>query len=188
MFIVKNRKFFFTLSALLIAGSIAVMVMLGFNFGIDFKGGSILEVSYSEARPEAQVIKTKLDTLGLGTYIMSPVGTNKFVLKMRDITPAEKTAVLQSFVDTDPAVASTYGEVKEERFNSIGPVVGAELKNKALLAIAIVILCMLRLHSARYQNLLHHGNMVWRPLLHLHMTSLFLQEYLFSGLISMEEK
>jgi preprotein translocase subunit SecF len=136
MFIVNNRKIFFTLSGLLIAGSIVIMFLFGFNFGIDFRGGSILEVSYVNARPAPEAIKSDLDKLGLGIYILSPLGDSKFVLKTRDITPSEKTTIMQvlSIDPTNPA--------KEERFNSIGPLVGTELKNKALLAIAIVVICI----------------------------------------------
>jgi preprotein translocase subunit SecF len=136
MFIVNNRKFFFIFSALLILGSVAAMFIFGFNFGIDFKGGSILEVSYANARPAPETVKAELDKLKLGAYILSPLGDNKFVLKTKDITPAEKSSVVQA-LSTDQS-----NPAKEERFNSIGPAVGTELKNKALLAIAIVVICI----------------------------------------------
>ncbi|MEI6843643.1 MAG: protein translocase subunit SecF [bacterium] len=143
MFIVNYRKVFFALSGVLIVGSIVAMVMFGFNFGIDFKGGSILEVSYQNARPDMESIKTDLNTLGLGTYILTPLGDSKYVLKARDLTPAEKTQVFNVLSGSgDPAFAERYGVTKEERFNSIGPVVGQELKNKALLAIALVVICI----------------------------------------------
>ncbi len=136
MFIVNNRKFFFILSGLLVAGSIAAMVMFGFNFGIDFKGGSILEVSYAGNRPAASEIKSTLDGLGLGTYILTPSGDSSYILKTREITPDEKVMVMSAFQkdSSNPA--------KEEKFNSLGPVVGSQLKNKALIAIAVVILCI----------------------------------------------
>ena len=136
MFIVNNRKIFFTLSGLLIAGSIVAMVVFGFNFGIDFKGGSILEVSYANGRPAQDVIKTELDKLNLGAYTLSPVGNSNYVLKARDITPAEKTSIEQA-LSTDQA-----NPAKEESFNSIGPTVGAELRSKALLSIALVVICI----------------------------------------------
>ena len=136
MFIVNHRKIFFTLSALLVAGSIAAMVMFGFNFGIDFKGGSILEVSYAQTRPALDATKADLDQLGLGAYTLTPSGTSNFILKARDLTPAEKT-VVEEALSKDPNNPAT-----EVRFNSIGPVVGQELKNKALVAIAVVIVCI----------------------------------------------
>lgn len=143
MSIINNRKFFFILSTLLIVGSFLVMAVFGFNFGIDFKGGSILEVSFKpvkiddivalqSSRPTLEKVKVELDKLNLGAYILTPSGENNYILKTRDITPTEKTSILSVLGSS----------AKEERFNSIGPVVGNELKNKALLAIAIVIICI----------------------------------------------
>ncbi len=136
MFIVNNRKFFFALSTLLVAGSIIAIALFGFNLGIDFKGGAVLEVSYAAVRPAPETIKSTLNTLNLGTYILTPSGDLNYVLKTRDVTPAEKVLVLSAF-QKDPA-----NPAKEEKFNSLGPVVGTQLKNKALVAIAVVILCI----------------------------------------------
>jgi preprotein translocase subunit SecF len=136
MFIVNNRKFFFALSGLLIVGSIVAMFMYGFNFGIDFKGGSLLEVSYVNARPELEATKTELNKLDLGNYILTPSGDKNYILKARDITPAEKTSII-GVLSKDTA-----NPAKEEKFNSIGPVVGTQLKNKAFIAIIAVIICI----------------------------------------------
>lgn len=136
MFIVNNRKFFFLLSALLIAGSVLAIWIYGFNLGIDFKGGSILEVSYESARPSLETTRGELDKLGLGNYLLTPSGDNKFILKARDLSPTEKVVVMSAFQKDPNNIA------KEEKFNSLGPVVGSQLKNKALIAIAIVILCI----------------------------------------------
>ncbi len=136
MFIVNNRKFFFLLSALLILGSVLAIWMYGFNLGIDFKGGSILEVSYANTRPNLETTKAELDKLGLGNYILTPSGDNKFILKARDLSPTEKVVVMSAFQKDPNNIA------KEEKFNSLGPVVGSQLKNKALIAIAVVILCI----------------------------------------------
>lgn len=136
MFIVKNRKFFFALSSILVIGSIVAMFVFGLKLGIDFKGGSLLEVSYSETRPDLNTTKQALDQLGLGNYVLTPSGNLNYILKTRDLTPSEKTVVLSAFQKDPNNVA------KEEKFNSIGPVVGTQLKNKALLAILAVIVCI----------------------------------------------
>ena len=136
MFIVNHRKFFFALSALLVGGSIVAMFVFGLNVGIDFKGGSSLEVSYAAARPDLDSTKADLNTLNLGTYILTPSGTSGYILKTRDITPAEKTAVL-SVLSKDPA-----NPAHEEQFNTLGPVVGNELRKKAFIAIIAVIICI----------------------------------------------
>ena len=136
MFIVNHREFFFTLAAVLVISAISAFVMFGFHLGIDFKGGSIIEVSYTNARPTAETVKTNLDTLGLGDYVLAPSGTNEFILKSRELSQTEQTSVVSAFsVDpTNPAI--------EEMSNTIGPSVGSEMESKALYAIGMVILCI----------------------------------------------
>lgn len=143
MFIVNNRKLFFGLSLLLVVGSFVAVYIYGLNFGIDFKGGSILEVSYPSLpvetmtqRPDAESIKTRLNGLNLGSYILTPSGDSNYILKTREITPAEKTQIVGVFSNNGNI------EIKEERFNSVGPTVGTELKNKAYLAIIVVLVCI----------------------------------------------
>ena len=136
MFIVNNRKFFFALSGLLVLGSIVAMFVFGLKLGIDFKGGSILEVSYATDRLSMELVKSKLDTFGLGNYVLSPSGNSNFILKAKDLSPGEKTVVLSAFQQNQSNPA------KEERFNSLGPVIGTQLKNKALIAIVLVVIAI----------------------------------------------
>jgi len=136
MFVVNNRKLFFFVSILLVIGSFLSIYIYGLNFGIDFKGGSILEVSYADQRVNTETIKTGLNNLNLGSYILTPFGEKSYILRAREITPAEKTTVLGVFSNNNSI------QIKEERFNSVGPTVGSELKNKAYIAIIIVIICI----------------------------------------------
>lgn len=140
MFVALYRKTFFIISAVLTVASIAAVIVFGFNLGIDFKGGALLEVSYPQTidgnstRPALEEVQTRIDTLSLGGYSVRPSGEDTFIVRTRDISPEEKGKLL--------SVLSTDGKTlpKEERFNSIGPVVGKELKHKAFVAIAVVIL------------------------------------------------
>lgn len=94
-----------------------------------------MEVSYETSRPNLDVVKPRLDALNLGTYVLAPSGDLKYVLKARDIKPEEKTKIVTA-LSKDAFLA------KEESFTSIGPVVGTQLKNKAMIAIIIVIICI----------------------------------------------
>jgi preprotein translocase subunit SecF len=122
--------------------SVFAMVRFGFNFGIDFKGGSILEVSYPKMedgkslRPDIYSVKETLSTLSLGNTLVSPMGEYGFSIKMKEISQDEKKTLLETLANSSNLA------IKEERFNSIGPSVGSELRNKAYTAIAVVILCI----------------------------------------------
>src|SRR3989344_4407319 len=143
MFIVNHRKFFFVLSSILVLSSVIIVLVYGFNLGIDFKGGSLLEISYVIERPALETVKSDLDKLGLGTYILTPAADLRYILKTREITPAEKTEILSALSEiTVVGGTATVNVAKEERFNSIGPVVGSQLKNKAMVAIIVVIICI----------------------------------------------
>lgn len=137
MFIINNRKFFFILSAILILASFFSIWKYGFNLGIDFKGGSVLEVSYESNRPQKDLISAELEKLGLGNFILTPSGDLNYILKTRELNPTEKVIVMSAFQKDPSNVAS------EEKFSSVGPVVGDQLKDKALIAISIVIICIL---------------------------------------------
>jgi preprotein translocase subunit SecF len=135
MFIVNHRKIFFTFSSILIIGSIVAMFLFGFNIGIDFKGGSLLEVSFAN-RPSVDAVKAELNTQNLGDYTLTPSGSNDYILKTRQLSPAEKTQI-ESALSSDPNNPAT-----EVSFDSIGPSVGAQLESKALTAIIVVIICI----------------------------------------------
>lgn len=134
MTIVKHRKIFFILSALLLAGSILAPFILGFHYSTDFLGGSILEVKYEGERPDMATAQAKLEPLGLGNFSLRPSGDLNYVLRAREISPVEKSAVISALSDE--------GKLKltEERFNSVGPVVGESLKQKSYTAIGVVVL------------------------------------------------
>lgn len=134
MFIVRYRKIFFIVTLLLVVFSVGSMVVRGFNFGIDFTGGTILEVSYDDARPNIQDVRSKLDKLSLGAYSIRASGDRGFVLRTKEFDATTKGGVLEAL--------SNNGSLKlsEDRLNTIGPTVGNELRNKAYIAIAVTIL------------------------------------------------
>lgn len=136
MFIVNHRKIFFLISAILIVGSLFAFFTYGFNLGTDFRGGSILEVSFTGERPGVDGVNTELGGLGLGSYTLTPAGDKNFILKSRELTQAEKEGVL-AVMSQDSTL-----EIKEERFSSVGPTVGKELRTKATIAISVVLLCI----------------------------------------------
>lgn len=141
MFIVKHRIVFFIISILLIVGSFGAVAKYGMNYGIDFKGGSILEVTYVEVdgstTPSLEEVKGILGGAGIENPLVSPRGDKGYAIKMKELSQEEKNAVIRALTSngTNPVVV--------EKFNAIGPVVGNELKQKAYLAISIVILCIM---------------------------------------------
>lgn len=130
MFIIKNRKIFVTISAILVSLSLASIIFFGLNLGIDFKGGSLLEVEYINSRPEQTVIEEAIKPLSLGEILVQPIGETGYSIKIRDITEQERAKVMEALG----------ADVTEKSFTSIGPSVGAELVRKSIISFILVAL------------------------------------------------
>ncbi|MBU2219685.1 protein translocase subunit SecF, partial [Patescibacteria group bacterium] len=129
--VVGKRKIFYTFSALLIGAGIFSIAFWGLHFGIDFRGGSLIEVEFFQARPEVKTVKDNLVGLNLGDVAIQPTGERGLMIRLKDLDETTHQQVLQSL--------NSLGELEEKKFDSIGPVVGEELKSRAYLAIITVL-------------------------------------------------
>jgi preprotein translocase subunit SecF len=135
MQILKYKKIFFTLSTVLVILSIVATAIFGLKLGIDFTGGSVLEISQqptanSQQLTDEDFIKEKLIGFDLGELSVRPTD-NAYILR---------TKVLSE--ETKNQIVSALGDVEVIRFNTIGPTLGDELKSKALVALLIVIVAI----------------------------------------------
>ncbi len=134
---IKYRKVWYTFSLLLIAISITALSMWGLKVGIDFTGGTLMEVEFSQTRPAATEIKKVLTELDFGSVSVQPVDQNRAIIRLRDVSEEEHQQILSKLQEK----FSTDGnEVKEIRFESIGPAIGRELRDKAVTALSIAII------------------------------------------------
>jgi len=133
MFIVNNRSFFFWLSGILTALSIVAMVTFGFRFGIEFTGGSLMEVDFVTERPTLEEMNIRLETLELGAQAQQ-TGEKGYIIRTTKSPSEEERQKLVSAISVDGK-----DEIDVRRFDSIGPTIGAELRSKAGLAILLVI-------------------------------------------------
>lgn len=132
---VKYRKIYFIFSGILILGSIVCLIIFGLKPGIDFTGGSIFELEFGTVRPSNQEIQEKLVDLNLGEFYLQPTEENGLILRTRYITEEEHQKILEKLGGLQ--------ELNELRFESIGPVVGKELKEKTKIVIILSLLAIL---------------------------------------------
>lgn len=142
MFVIKHRSLFFVFSGLIVAASLIIAVVFGLRFGIDFTGGSLLEVEIAGSgvpyvHPSADEITGALAELNLGAIVVQPAG-NATLLRLKAID--ERTH--QEIIGRLGTLGSPAGAVVEKRFTTIGPTVGKELRNKAIAAIILVSLAI----------------------------------------------
>ena len=135
MWIIKHRKIWYAFSLLIVIASLFSMFKFGLKQGIDFTGGALLEVEYA-AKPDALVVKQKIEELSLGSAIVQPSGEKNIIVRMKDITEEQHQKVLSA------SLSAGQGG-KEIRFDSIGPVIGKELKKKSITAMILVIVMII---------------------------------------------
>ena len=135
MFIIQYRKFFIGLSLALCALSLGAVMVFGLPLGIDFKGGSAIELEYSTDRPDVGVIKDSLATAGFEDVVVVPTGEQKVVLKTSELDEATRAQIVSA--------VGTTGQVEQTGFTAIGPSVGKELKNKAIVSIILVLIAII---------------------------------------------
>lgn len=142
MWIVRNRKIFYTIAILLSGASLIALFIWGLNLGIDFKGGSLLEIEYAETaldgkvveKPELGVVRNALLPLGVEASVRE-AGERNYIIRMKSLSEPERIQVENALKEINPNYTIS-------RFTSIGPVLGAEAASKSITSIVLVILCI----------------------------------------------
>lgn len=135
---IKYRKIWYSFSLLLIAISIAALSLWGLKVGIDFTGGTLMEVEFSQTRPAPTEIKNVLAELNLGNVSIQPVDQNRAIIRLRDVSEEEHQQILSKLKEKFSTDENS--GVTEIRFESIGPAIGRELRDKAITALSIAII------------------------------------------------
>jgi|APSaa5957512535_1039671.scaffolds.fasta_scaffold69694_2 preprotein translocase subunit SecF len=137
MFVIKYRKLFLSLSALMVAGGIMLVSVFGLNLGIDFTGGSLAEISYPDGRPEIVEINNALEEAGYDFVTVLPTEELGIFVKSRDLKEVERVGIFEALT-----LGGEY-TTEEISFTSIGPSLGKELARKATWALIIVALAII---------------------------------------------
>lgn len=130
MFIINNRKIWYIISGVMVFASLLSVLFFDLKLSIDFTGGSLLEVEYINDRPEISVLQGKISELNFGNVSVQPTGEKGLITRSRDLTEEEHQQLV--------SVLFSGGELRETRFDSIGPIIGQELKQKSWIAVILV--------------------------------------------------
>lgn len=143
----KYRKYFYILSLTLIILSVVFLMIFGLKVGIDFKGGSLLEVAFQQTEtatttvslPSHDDVRGELNKLSLGEIVIQNVGERGLLLRFREVDEIVHQNILRAL--------KGFGELEELRFESVGPLIGAETKTKSVWAL-LLTLAMILLYIA----------------------------------------
>ena len=125
-----NYMFWFSIALTLTA--VILVGIYGLNFGVDFKGGTVVELEFSSGRPEISAIQ---GALAQSNAVISPAGDNGIIVRAGQMTEPEHQQLLSRLRAAFPESG-----LREQKFDSVGPVIGNELRSKSIKAIILVLL------------------------------------------------
>lgn len=147
---IGKRKLAMILSGVLILIGLASLVVNGGpNYGIDFVGGTLVQVKFSESTDAAK-IKDSLTSLDLGSVVVQRFGDdpNEFLIRVQKDSKSQNLSGMIS-----SSLTTVYGEgnVDIRRMEMVGPQVGKDLRQKGLLSIFYAMIGILIYISWRFE-------------------------------------
>ena len=136
----KHNKIAALFSAVLLLGSLGIFLLQGLNLGIDFKGGILLEARTSQAEADIGSLRNDLGALGLGEVSIQGFGAPQDVLIRVQRQEGDETAQIAALTKITQTLGADY-DVRRTEF--VGPTVGAELKEKGILAVFCALLAIM---------------------------------------------
>jgi preprotein translocase subunit SecF len=136
MFIITHRNIFFALTSAIALVAIASVAFFGLSLGIDFTGGTLVELQYDGTRPDALSLTSALSDAGYEGFSLREAGADGYIMRAANITDEQREMLETVF-------SHQGGTAHVERLTEIGPTIGVELRNKAILAISLVLLAIL---------------------------------------------
>jgi preprotein translocase subunit SecF len=151
------RRYWYVISALVVAASIALVMVRGLNLTVDFTGGLVLEMGFS--RPvDLEEVRAALGAGGLEDFQVRTYGTAKEI-EVR-LPPAETGAAVEEGNRVKAALGSIDPAVKVNRTESVGPQVSQQLGNQAALAVLFTLLLVLIYIAFRFRWRFGVGSLV----------------------------
>jgi preprotein translocase subunit SecF len=129
----SKRKIALVFSTVLIIASIASLTIRGLNFGLDFTGGTLIEVGYPSA-PDISDVRDQLTAAGLNSVVQTFGAATDIVVRIPPSEDEESSAELSTRV-LAALSEGVEGEIEMRRVEFVGPQVGDELAEQGILAV-----------------------------------------------------
>ena len=130
-------KIMFFISAALTVTAIVLTAVFGLRFGADFKGGSLLEIVFDGPRPVVAELNDLVGGMpGITNVSINPAGDRGILIRLNNIDEQTHQAILNG-------ITQKFGKITENRFDSIGPTIGNELRSKSIKAIVILLMVII---------------------------------------------
>lgn len=143
----SKRFAFLGLSSFLIVASIVLLFTKGLNFGIDFVGGTIVQVKYEQAAPIDQVRELLKDTKYSNAVITEFGSSDEIIIRIT----GSSSDLTNDISDEMHKILVSTGNFDIRRVDMVGAKVGGELREKGLMALGLSLLVMLIYVSYRFE-------------------------------------
>jgi preprotein translocase SecF subunit len=127
----KYKKFFVSLSTVMTIGCLLIILIKGFNYGVDFKGGTVIEIR-TEKNIHVEEIRSSISKLNINNYTVKEFGAaNNFEISMENsINNNEFVNSIKNNLEKD-----LKQKVSIRKVETVGPKVGGELIKSAIYAL-----------------------------------------------------
>lgn len=130
MNILGKRYIFFGISLLVIVVGLGLLIFNGIPLSIDFQGGSLLEVSFANAKPAPADIINVYDGASIKDVQVQTTQTGSYIIRSEFLENEQRDNILV-------ALADVIGEPTVERFDSVGPSIGKQVTTRGTAAVAV---------------------------------------------------
>ncbi len=146
---VGKMKIAFGISIAVMVISIASVVWHGgLNYGIDFAGGTLVQLKFQKTTSTEQ-IRNAFKPIGLQNVVIQPYGENEVVVRIGEVAASGKE--LSAMIDESLKMALGPGAFEVRRVEVVGPKVGRDLTQKAILAVVFSWIGMLIYIAWRFE-------------------------------------
>ena len=149
--IVAHKKWWFTLSSVLVVLSVISIFINGFNFGIDYTGGTILDLQFKQPVTVAQVREVIDDSnMNLENSVIQLSGvtdqesSQEVMIRMRNLESDESKAISDQLNEK-------LGGAEVKRIESVGAVIGSEVTKNAVTSLAVAFIALAAYISIRFE-------------------------------------
>ena len=141
---IKARKISYILSLVIIVAGIVSLIAQGLNLGIDFTGGTVMEVSFSDSMEIAD-LRQDLADIDYGNATIVQMANGDYQIKMPFMDQTAQDEFISSLND------ATGNEADVVQASAVGPSMGTEIFQKGIIALVVAIILMVAYISFRFE-------------------------------------
>jgi preprotein translocase subunit SecF len=134
MNIIQRRKIWYTISLILIVPGIFALIFWKIPTGLDFKGGTLIDIQYKQPVEKTE-IQNALEATQIKNINIQSTSNDEYIIKTSPLSSDEQNKINDALTKV--------GEYKQNRLEAVGPTVSNDLKRKAIISVIIASLAII---------------------------------------------